>query len=91
LDAGQILLVQNSFKMKMAVIIGVIHMMKGICVKGINAIYFKNWIVLFFEVVTGLIILGGLFAWMDVLIFGKWFNDYKAYNFLIPHGTNAED
>jgi len=75
----------------MAVIIGVFHMMKGICIKGINAIYFRNWIVLCFEVVTGLIILGGLFAWMDVLIFGKWFNDYKAYNFLIPHGVDASD
>jgi V-type H+-transporting ATPase subunit a len=75
--------------MKMAVIIGVFHMMKGICVKGFNAVFFRNWIVFIFEVVTGLIILGGLFGWMDVLIYGKWFNDYKAYNFLIPHGSDA--
>lgn len=73
----------------MAVIIGVIHMSSGVVLKGINAVYFKNYIVLIFEVVTGLIILEGLFGWMDFLIFAKWFNTYEAYNYLIPHGQNA--
>lgn len=89
LDSGNILLIQNSFKMKMAVIIGVIHMSSGVVLKGINAVYFKNYIVLIFEVVTGLIILEGLFGWMDFLIFAKWFNTYEAYNYLLPHGQNA--
>lgn len=75
--------------MKMAVIIGVFHMTKGICVKGVNAVFFHDWIVLIFEVVTGLIILLGLFGWMDFLIYGKWFNEYEAYNFMIPHGSDA--
>merc|ERR1712166_127613 len=26
---------------------------------------------------------------MDVLIFGKWFNDYQAYNYNIPSSSNA--
>jgi V-type H+-transporting ATPase subunit a len=78
--------------MKMAVIIGVLHMTKGIIIKGINAVYFKDWTVLFFEVFTGIIILGGLFGWMDVLIFAKWFNEYEAYNFEIPssYSSNGE-
>jgi hypothetical protein len=76
--------------MKMAVIIGVLHMTKGIIIKGINAIYFRDWLVLFFEVITGIIILGGLFGWMDVLIFGKWFNEYEAYNFLIPSSYSSD-
>lgn len=83
-DENNILIVQNSFKMKMAVIIGVIHMTKGIIVKAINCIYFADYQSFLFEVITGLIILLGLFGWMDVLIFAKWFNEYIAYNFLMP-------
>jgi len=75
--------------MKMAVIIGVLHMTKGIIIKGINAVYFRDYVVLVFEVFTGIIILGGLFGWMDVLIFGKWFNEYQAYNYNIPSSSNA--
>lgn len=86
IDEGQILIVQNSFKMKMSVIIGVFHMTKGIVVKGFNCVYFSDWHSFAFEVITGLIILLGLFGWMDVLIFAKWFNSYVAYNFL-----NTED
>ena len=80
---NQILTVQNSVKMKMAVIIGVAHMMMGIIVKGFNTIYFKEWLIFFAEVVTGVCILGALFGWMDYLIFAKWFFPYYAYNFMI--------
>ena len=59
--------------MKMAVILGVLHMMRGIFCKGINSIYFKDWLKFFTEVVTGVLILSGLFGWMDALIIAKWF------------------
>ncbi len=39
----------NSFKMKLSVIIGVIHMTFGICLKGINSIYFRNYVDFIFE------------------------------------------
>lgn len=74
----------------MAVIIGVVHMTKGIVVKGINCIYFRDYQSFVFEVITGLIILLGLFGWMDVLIFAKWFNPYVAYNFLNPDKESAD-
>lgn len=32
------------------------------------------------EVITGLIILNGLFGWMDLLIFIKWFTPYNPYS-----------
>jgi len=32
----------NSLKMKIAVIIGVLHMLLGVCVKGTNSIFFKR-------------------------------------------------
>jgi V-type H+-transporting ATPase subunit a len=69
--------------MKMAVIIGVSHMTMGVVTKGLNQIYFNRPIVFVFEVITGLIILLGLFGWMDVLIIAKWLQPYNAYNYLL--------
>lgn len=57
----------------MAVIFGIFHMTIGIIMKGTNAIYFADYPTFFFEVVAGLVILLGLFGWMDLLIFAKWF------------------
>ena len=67
------LMFQNNVKMKLSVIVGVIHMSIGIIIKGTNAVYFSKWPVLFTEVFTGLIILLGLFGWMDFLFYAKWF------------------
>lgn len=39
----------NSYKMKLAVIIGVIHMLFGICLKGLNSIHFQNYTDFYFE------------------------------------------
>lgn len=39
----------NSFKMKWAVILGVISMIFGILMKGLNAIYFRDGLVFFLE------------------------------------------
>jgi len=63
----------NSIKMKLSVIMGVLHMTIGVLIKGTNAIYFGRWPDLVTEVITGCIILLGLFGWMDLLIFAKWF------------------
>jgi len=45
----------------------------GIFTKGINTIYFKQYISLITEVCAGLIILYGIFGWMNVLIIAKYF------------------
>ena len=64
----------NNIKMKMSVIFGVAHMTIGIIMKGTNTLYFPGRIPsLIFEVIVGIIILIGLFGWMDLLVFGKWF------------------
>jgi V-type H+-transporting ATPase subunit a len=68
--------------MKISVIIAVAHMSMGIVVKGLNALYFKQKVVFWFEVVTGLIILNGLFGWMDALIIIKWFYPMNPYSSL---------
>ena len=76
----QLLTYTNNIKMKLSVIIGVIHMSIGICVKGSNSIYFGRMLDLIFEVFTGLIILLGLFGWMDLLIFSKWTYSMNPYS-----------
>ena len=69
------LMYANNIKMKLSVIMGVIHMTMGIFHKGANSIFFKRYPDFFLEVVVGTIILMGLFGWMDLLIYGKWFTD----------------
>lgn len=70
----------NNIKMKISVIIAVFHMSMGVCVKGLNALMRSNYIVFIFEVITGLIIMLGLFGWMDYLIFAKWTYPIAAYS-----------
>lgn len=65
--------VANNIKMKTSVIFGVLHMLIGILIKGTNAIYFRQAVVFICEVIGGFAILFGLFGWMDLLIFFKWF------------------
>ena len=70
----------NNIKMKLAVIIGVTHMTFGVLCKGFNSIFFSNYLDLICEVVTGLIILLGMFGWMDLLIFSKWAYPMNPYS-----------
>ena len=62
----------NSFKMKFSVIIGVIHMMLGIFLKGLNDNYFKNFYGIIFEFIPQFIFMTVLFGYMVVMIFIKW-------------------
>jgi len=77
----------NSVKMKLSVIVGILHMTIGVVIKGTNLIYFKHYSHFFFEVVTGLVILLFLFGWMDLLIFVKWFKENNIDN---PDYTQAK-
>jgi vacuolar-type H+-ATPase subunit I/STV1 len=63
----------NNIKMKMSVIFGVFHMTLGIINKGQNCVYFSDYVTLFTEVITGIIILLSLFGFMDFVIIMKWF------------------
>jgi V-type H+-transporting ATPase subunit a len=68
----------NSFKMKISVILGVMQMVLGVVLKGLNAIHFKKPIDLFHEVLPQLLMLVCLCGFMDFLIFKKWFTDYTG-------------
>lgn len=62
--------------MKMSVIFGVLHMSFGVFCKGTNMLYHGKYLEFLTEVVTGCVILWGLFGWMDALIITKFFTTY---------------
>ena len=68
----------NSMKMKIAVILGVVHMTLGIVLKGANLVYFGRKIDFVFEFLPQLIILLALFGYMDFLIVVKWLTDFTG-------------
>jgi V-type H+-transporting ATPase subunit a len=66
----------NSFKMKFAVIIGVSQMMFGICLRGMNSLYFGDKIGVIFEFIPQILFMGLLFGYMNIMIFIKWSTNY---------------
>ncbi len=62
----------NSMKMKLSVVIGVLQMVGGIILKGMNARHFKNSIDFYCEFIPQLIFALSLFGYIIVLIFIKW-------------------
>ena len=66
------LLFFNSMKMKMSVIIGIIQMTFGICLRGLNSYFEKNYRDIFCEFLPMLLFAGSFFGYMVFLIFYKW-------------------
>jgi len=62
----------NGFKMKWAVIAGVLQMIFGICMKYVNAVYFKDGLTFVFEFIPQIIFMTGMFGYMIFMIFVKW-------------------
>jgi len=62
----------NSFKMKLSIIIGVIHMMFGVVLSLWNNKYFGKSVNIFCEFVPQIIFLCCLFGYMSLLMFHKW-------------------
>jgi len=72
------LLFFNSFKMKLSVTFGIIQMFCGTCLKGCNAIYFKQKLDFFYEFVPMVVFAASLFLYMVFLIFYKWCTDWNS-------------
>ena len=75
-DASNELTFFNSFKMKMAIILGVSQMMLGTMLKMVNAIHFRSALDFFFEWMPQIVFLSCTFGYMVVLIFIKWATPY---------------
>lgn len=62
----------NGLKMKLSVIIAIIHMTVGVVMKLFNALYFKKTLEVVFEFIPQFLFLVLLFGYMDFLIIFKW-------------------
>jgi V-type H+-transporting ATPase subunit a len=67
---------ENSFKMKLAVILGVLQMALGVFLKLANAIEFRRKYDIYFEFIPQIVFLIALFGYMDFLIFAKWMTNH---------------
>jgi V-type H+-transporting ATPase subunit a len=79
--SGNELLFYNSMKMKLSVIIGISQMTFGICLRGINSMYYGEWLDFFTEFLPMIVFDVSFFGYMVVLIFVKWsinWNDRMA-------------
>ena len=68
----------NSFKMKFSIIVGVIQMMFGIMLKGLNGIYFRRWADLWFEAIPQFVFMAVTFGYMSFCIIAKWVQNWDG-------------
>lgn len=82
------LTVYNSFKMKTSVIIGVVHMLIGIGIKGLNCVYFDRKLDLYHEFIPMVLLLTCMFGYMDAMIIAKWTTDWSGREEYAPSIVN---
>jgi len=68
----------NSLKMKMAVILGVCHMLFGLTLSLFNHLYFKDYMSLKFEFIPRMVFLLSTFGYMIWMILYKWVQDWST-------------
>ncbi|KAJ2263099.1 H(+)-transporting V0 sector ATPase subunit a [Coemansia sp. RSA 376] len=76
--ASNSLLFTNSYKMKMSIVLGVIHMTLGICLQVPNALHFKKRINILHVFVPQIIFLFSIFGYLVFTILFKWSTDWYA-------------
>ncbi|KAK9881875.1 hypothetical protein WA026_018073 [Henosepilachna vigintioctopunctata] len=74
--AGNKIIFQNSFKMKISIILGIIHMLFGVTISLFNMRYFNEKSDILYEFVPRVIFLSFLFLYMCIMMFIKWFKYY---------------
>ncbi|XP_066992343.2 V-type proton ATPase 116 kDa subunit a 1 isoform X2 [Anabrus simplex] len=78
----------NTYKMKLSIIFGVVHMIFGVCMSLVNHIHFKHYEHIFLEFIPQLLFLVLLFGYMVALMFIKWIQ-YGPTNELATSPTCA--
>ena len=80
----------NSLKMKISVIFGVLQMLLGIFLKGLNALFSKDYTEFIFVFIPQFILMTILFGYMDLLIFIKWCTNYDEFNFVTMRRSKTD-
>uniref|UniRef100_A0A8C8EEY9 V-type proton ATPase subunit a n=1 Tax=Otus sunia TaxID=257818 RepID=A0A8C8EEY9_9STRI len=62
----------NSYKMKMSVVIGIVHMIFGVVLSLFNHIYFKKYINIILQFIPEMIFIVSLFGYLVFMIIFKW-------------------
>uniref|UniRef100_A0A8C0HPW5 V-type proton ATPase subunit a n=1 Tax=Buteo japonicus TaxID=224669 RepID=A0A8C0HPW5_9AVES len=62
----------NSYKMKMSVVIGIVHMIFGVVLSLFNHIYFKKYINIILQFIPEMIFIISLFGYLVFMIIFKW-------------------
>ncbi|KAI8819827.1 V-type ATPase, V0 complex, 116kDa subunit family [Fimicolochytrium jonesii] len=96
------LLFTNSYKMKMAIIFGVLHMSTAICLNVCNYVHFNNRSSIYLEFIPQLTFLLSIFGYLVILIIYKWATVWPGgdapgllntliYMFLSPGSVSERD
>ncbi len=62
----------NAFKMKISIILGVIHMTFGVCLSYWNHSYFKKPLNVYAEFIPQILFLTCMFGYLSLLMWVKW-------------------
>ena len=66
----------NSFKMKFSIVVGVLQMLFGIFLKGLNGFHFNSYVDIFFEALPQFIFMSVTFGYMSFCIILKWLTNW---------------
>ncbi|RSH89258.1 H(+)-transporting V0 sector ATPase subunit a [Saitozyma podzolica] len=71
------LIFTNSYKMKMSIILGVIHMSFAICLQVPNHLHFKKYLNIYAEFIPQILFMWSIFGYLVVCIIYKWSIDWS--------------
>lgn len=78
----------NSMKMKFSLIVGVVHMLFGIFLSGVNNIFNKEFMDVFVNFLPKFIFMSLLFGYLCVMIYIKWLTDWDKMGLTAPSLIN---
>ncbi|GAA5848366.1 hypothetical protein JCM8547_004492 [Rhodosporidiobolus lusitaniae] len=76
--ADNVLIFTNSLKMKMSVVMGVIHMTFAICLQVLNHLHFKRPELIWAEFLPQILFMESIFGYLIACIVYKWSVDWEA-------------